>query len=207
MERKSWLEQMKEFEHSSQETGQEKRRKSTFRLGEQFWKKPFFLGGLGLILLFFFISLMITSGDDQQQSPGELQEISSKLQRFEDRLAAVEESLSDQHEEMLLMQSADSNLGDRLQDVAQDLEKLQNQFQEMQKQASSQEEQKPPSSLPAAEKEEGDDFVYHEVQSGENLFRISQQYETTVQRLRELNGLDQDQPLQPGQKLKVGSKD
>ncbi len=226
MERKSWLEQMKEFEHSSQEEDQEKRRKITYTPGGEFWKKPFFLGGLGLILLLFFISLLFTSGNGEQNQVSEqLQEVNKELQQFEDRISAVEEGLNAQEEELLLMQSADSNLGDKQQDLDQGLEKLENQMQTLQKQIASAEEQGQTTDRDASPtgedddaredddaKEDGDagedgDFVYHEVESGENLFRISRRYEISVERLRQLNDLGQDEPLQPGQKLKVGRKD
>jgi LysM repeat protein len=206
MERKNWLEQMKEFEDSSQEQGPEPRRRKTYTSKEQFWKKPYFLGGLGLILLLFFISLVFSSGEESSPSTQELQGISKNVERLEQRLAAVEDSLKDQQEEMLLMQSADSNLGDSLKKVTQNMQKLQKQMQGLETKVADIEQQGSSARGAAAKEQGGRDFVYHEVQSGENLFRISQRHDTTVERIRELNGLDPDQPIQPGQKLKVGTR-
>jgi membrane-bound lytic murein transglycosylase D len=44
---------------------------------------------------------------------------------------------------------------------------------------------------------------YHEVSRGETLFRISKQYGITVNQLRQLNNLKENQAIYPGQKLLV----
>jgi LysM repeat protein len=43
----------------------------------------------------------------------------------------------------------------------------------------------------------------HEVQQGENLYRIALKYEISVDDLCNLNGISTDQFIQPGQKLAV----
>ncbi|MFH0731203.1 MAG: LysM peptidoglycan-binding domain-containing protein [Pseudomonadota bacterium] len=45
--------------------------------------------------------------------------------------------------------------------------------------------------------------TYHEVRAGETLFRISKQYNLTVDALRRLNKLTEKDPITPGQKLMV----
>lgn len=44
--------------------------------------------------------------------------------------------------------------------------------------------------------------VYHIVQAGETLWRIAQEYETTVEAIKSLNGLS-NETIQPGQRLQV----
>lgn len=44
---------------------------------------------------------------------------------------------------------------------------------------------------------------YHTVQAGENLFRISQKYGLTVEQLRRLNGMKENDVLKAGQRLVV----
>jgi len=44
---------------------------------------------------------------------------------------------------------------------------------------------------------------YHTVQKGETLYRISKQYGISVEELRKLNNLSEDQPIYTGQKLRI----
>jgi len=55
--------------------------------------------------------------------------------------------------------------------------------------------------LDAAKADSGE-AVYHTVRRGESLWRIARQYNTTVQRLRGLNGLPSGR-LRPGQRIRV----
>jgi LysM repeat protein len=45
--------------------------------------------------------------------------------------------------------------------------------------------------------------VTHTVRRGDTLFAIAQQYNTSVDQLRRLNGLNRRGKIYPGQKLKV----
>jgi LysM repeat protein len=45
--------------------------------------------------------------------------------------------------------------------------------------------------------------VHHEVQSGETLYAIGRRYGISVEELRRLNDLGNDNTIQPGQKLIV----
>jgi LysM repeat protein len=44
---------------------------------------------------------------------------------------------------------------------------------------------------------------YHTVQKGETLYRISKQYGISLEELRKLNNLSEDQPIYTGQKLRI----
>jgi LysM repeat protein len=44
----------------------------------------------------------------------------------------------------------------------------------------------------------------HTVQEGENLFRIGLQYDITADQIRRWNDLGPNEPIHPGQKLKIG---
>jgi hypothetical protein len=48
-----------------------------------------------------------------------------------------------------------------------------------------------------------DDAAFHTVGRGENLFRIALRHQTTVEQLRAANNLQADDPIRPGQKLKL----
>jgi LysM repeat protein len=54
----------------------------------------------------------------------------------------------------------------------------------------------------------GEGPVYHQVQKGQNLFRISLKYDVEVEELRRWNDLGKNEPIYPGQKLivKPGSR-
>lgn len=43
----------------------------------------------------------------------------------------------------------------------------------------------------------------HTVGDGETLWGIARRYETTVESLRRANNLDEDDQIQPGQKLRI----
>jgi membrane-bound lytic murein transglycosylase D len=43
----------------------------------------------------------------------------------------------------------------------------------------------------------------HTVGEGETLWGIARRYETTVENLRRANDLDEDDQIQPGQKLRI----
>lgn len=201
MEKKNWLEQLKDFEHSGQESTKGPRRSHRFPAGDQFWKKPIFLGGAGVILLLFIITLVLTAGGKQDR-PQNLQEIFSRLDQMDNQLAILESRIKDQEQEMRLIQEADSKLSQGLQEFGQDLRNMQEKLQSVSQDLSKLESRAPTESAVP----EDNDYIYHEVQSGENLYRISQHYETSVQKIRELNGLGPDEPILPGQKLKVGSR-
>ncbi len=208
MEKKNWLEELKDLENSGQEEKKQSKRKIRSRRPvEQFWKKPFFLGGLGLILLLFVLSLALTSGQDDQAGAEKLDAALARLNQMDNRIAALEEQIKDHEQEMLLMQSADSNFSTRLQEFGQELKNMQDQIQTVQQELEDLEAPEP-REVAAPEQPEADaDFIYHEVQSGENLFRIALEYNTSVENLRDLNDLEEGDALQPGQELKVGTRD
>ena len=71
---------------------------------------------------------------------------------------------------------------------------------EKQKQSASEVKGKPSTpSKPAVSTEK----QYHTVQKGETLYRISKQYGISVEELRKLNNLSEDQPIYTGQKLQI----
>ncbi len=206
MEKKNWLEQLKDFEHSNQENPQPKRRFRQFPAGNQFWKKPIFLASAGVILLVFIISLVLITAGGKQDSPQNLQEIFSRLEQMENQLAMLENRISDQEQEMHLIQEADTKLSQGLQEFGQDLKNMQEELQSVSQDLSKQESRAQTEPAVPEDTDEDTDYIYHEVQPGENLYRISQSYETSVQKIRELNGLGPDEPILPGQRLKVGSR-
>jgi LysM repeat protein len=59
---------------------------------------------------------------------------------------------------------------------------------------------KPPQEKTPAEKSPG---TFHVVEKGENLFRISVRYNVALDRLAEINDMNVNDPIYPGQKIKI----
>ncbi|WNJ19723.1 LysM domain-containing protein [Pontibacter sp. G13] len=56
--------------------------------------------------------------------------------------------------------------------------------------------------------ESGNDWElqYHKIQSGDNLYKLSRQYDLTLEDLMDLNGLNNQSTIYPGQRIVVGKK-
>ena len=80
------------------------------------------------------------------------------------------------------------------------MEALAQKVEALEKQTTAESRRKPSApSKPAVSTEE----QYHTVQKGETLYRISKKYGISVEELRKLNNLSEDQPINTGQKLRI----
>lgn len=55
------------------------------------------------------------------------------------------------------------------------------------------------------EKTSGDSFQYHTIIKGDNLFKIAQKYNTTIESIKRLNSFGMNYNLLPGKQIKVGT--
>lgn len=162
------------------------------------------IGGAGIILLIILIALFSGRGD--KLSPEDLPSIQFGLNQFEQRITRLEGIydkivfLEKQGEEL---QESLAETGKSARFLALRLDKLTQNVDRLQKIVAP---------LPA--KTEGPLTIqrktfplvkgrYHEVRRGDSLYRIAQQYGTSVGELCRLNNMTPNQVIHPGQKLLV----
>jgi LysM repeat protein len=176
------------------------RRKSVIDFRAQ--RKTLILGGAGVLLLIILIVLF--SGGDGKLSTGDLTSIQVRLDQLEKRLTRLEgieaRIASLEKQEQRPMQSA----ADRSEEsLTQRLETLSHRIDQLEKTMASA-PAKTEASVPSQRKPSPPDKgPYHEVRSGENLYRIALQYGITVDELCRLNNMTPEQVIHPGQKLLV----
>jgi LysM repeat protein len=182
------------------------------------WKKifgrsetPFFIMGAGLVVLVVIFFVIAPKGGNQdvlrqvdllseriqkaEEKLGNMEALLKGAAQAESRTAAVDKSLPK-------FDSADASASLKMDRMADELSLMQKDINALKSQKIAARE------IPTASKNTGKaqsapQAVYHEVQSGETLYRISRQYNISVDSLRRLNGLSEQAAIHPGQKLKV----
>ena len=201
--------EMKEFEKQiaddlgyTRKDENTRRRKSILNFNPR--RKTLILGGAGILILIVLIALF--SGGDNKLSTGDLTSIQVKLDQLENRLthlegmeariASLERQEKGWEQSVAEVDRSGKSLTQRLDKLAQKVDQLETRV----------------ASAPA--KTEAPDPIqrrpfppdkgrYHEVRSGESLYRIALQYGVTVDELCRLNNLTPEQAIHPGQKLLV----
>ena len=165
-------------------------------------RKTLMLGGAGILILIVLIALF--SGDDNKLSTGELSSIQIRLDKLERRLTHLESveariaSLEKQQKGLpqSMADTSGRSLTQRLDNLTQKIDQLEKGMAPVPAKAEAPYplQRKP---FPLAKSR------YHEVRSGENLYRIALQYGITVDELCRLNNITPDQVIRPGQRLLV----
>ncbi len=162
------------------------------------------LGGAGMLILMVLIALFSGSGD--KLSTGDLGKILAGLDRLGQRLTLLEgvaervELLEKQGKEMrrsfLEADRSGRDLAGRLDELAQRFDRLQERMASAEVRAKG---------LPSIQRKPTPlgKRRYHEVRSGENLYRIARQYGVSVHELCRLNDITPGQVIYPGQRLLV----
>ena len=199
--------EMKEFEEQiaddlgyTRKDENTRRRKSILDFKPQ--RKTLLLGGAGILILIVLIALF--SGGDNKLSTGDLSSIQIRLDQLENRLTHLESVeariASLERQEKGLPQSMADRSGKSL---TQRLDKLAQKVDQLEKRTASApgktEAPYPIQRIPLPP----DKGRYHEVRSGETLYRISRQYGISMDELCRLNNLTPEQAIHPGHKLLV----
>lgn len=167
-------------------------------------RKFLILGGVGIFLLMVLIALLSGGGD--RLPAGDLNKILVRLDRLEDRLIRLEGvadrvDLLEKQEKDLRQSIVETDRSGR--GLTQRLDKLAGRFDSLQKRIASAEAranvlpsiQRKPASLAKR--------LYHEVRSGDSLYRIARQHGISVDELCRLNDITREQVIYPGQRLLV----
>lgn len=177
-------------------------RKSIFNFKPQ--RKTLILGGAGILLLIILIALF--SGDGSELSKKDLTTISARVDLLEKRLTRLEEvqlkiASLEKHGKVLQQSIVETDRSTKF--LEQRLDTLIHKLDMLEKGTALIPEktevptaiQKRPLSL--------DKKRFHEVRSGETLYRIAKRYGLSVDELCRLNNITPNQVIHPGQKLLV----
>jgi LysM repeat protein len=209
VDRKTFIDDFEDLDESHQRPKNSRQRKKGFQLPvpEPLQKYiPWIIGGAFLLLLL----ILFIGGDDSPQTDihSTLKMVSERIQELEDKMArlaqdqeelrqAVAQVSSEQDLDQVLeqLQAMQTDLETFKSTTRQDITRLENAQQKLLSGA------QPPSRDTGATAQ---DVKVHTVQEGENLFRIGLQYDITADQIRRWNDLGPNEPIHPGQKLKIG---
>lgn len=170
-------------------------------------KRFLLIAGGALIALFFVLALFSFFFGRGPGGTGEQDLIRNKVSKMEGevmRLKAMEERVINL-EKNLALQGVPATGAEGA--LAEKLEALSKRVEALEKKPASAE--KPAAAAPAVKEKLKKETAapgkkrYHEVKKGETLYQISKKYGISVTELRNLNNLNPEQSIQPGQKIQV----
>ena len=160
--------------------------------------------GVGIVIVVLMVILVFRGGDNVSKE--EFKSLGSRLDQIERRLAsyeAAEKKISSFESQfqtisqsLARVDGADKTLRERMDRLAQQVEKLATPPGPAPKATTPPPQKTPPPKSTSR---------YHEVAPGETLFQIAGKYSMSVEDLRRLNKIKPGQTLQPGQKLLVST--
>ena len=201
--------EMKEFEEQiaddlgyTRKDENTRRRKSILNFNPQ--RKTLILGGAGILILIVLIALF--SGGDNKLSTRDLSSIQIRLDKLDKRLThlgGMEARIASLEKKEKWWEQSVAEVDRSGRSLTQRLDKLTQKVDQMEKRIAS-----APAKTEAPYPIQRRPFPlakgrYHEVRSGETLYRIALQYGISVDELCRLNNLTPEQAIQPGQKLLV----
>jgi LysM repeat protein len=171
-------------------------------------KKSMILGVIGIVVLVILIAVFFGGGGLSQ---GDLAPLQAKLdlierrlthlQGLESRIAFLENQEAELQQLILDLDKSGRSLGEQVDEISKKLGGVETEKStapaRVKAKALGTAAEKPVS----AEKER-----YHNVSSGETLYRIAKQYGISVRELCRLNSISPNQAIYPGQKLLVPSQ-
>jgi len=160
--------------------------------------------GVGIVIVVLIVILVFRGGNNVSKE--EFESLGKRLDQIERRLASSEAaekkiaSFESQfqtiNQSFARMDGADKTLRERMDRLAQQMEKLATPPGPAPKATTPPPQKTPPPKSTSR---------YHEVAPGETLFQIAGKYSVSVEDLRRLNKIKPGQTLQPGQKLLVST--
>ena len=167
-------------------------------------RKILILGGTGILLLIVLIAIFFRNGNELATE--DLPTIQTRLSQLEKRITCLE----GMEDKIVFLDKQDKDLLDYVAEtdesskyLAQQLEKLAQKVDRLEERLAS-----APAKTEAPLTLQRKPFPltkghYHEVRLGDTLYKIAQQYGTSVHELCRLNNITPGQVIHPGQKLLV----
>ncbi len=167
-------------------------------------KRFLLIAGGALIALFFVLALFSFFFGRGPGGTGEQDLIRNKVTKMEGevtRLKAMEERVINLEKNLALQSvpatGSEGALAEKLETLSRRVEALEKKPASAEKPAAATVKEKPKKETATTKKR------YHEVKKGETLYQISKKYGISLTELRNLNNLNPEQAIQPGQKLQV----
>ncbi len=184
------------------------------RSSEVFQKKsimPFVIGGLGLVVLVVMLVLILARPNnivDQEY----LQSLETRMQQLEKKLATI--GVLDQTIERIGKQEQDLDQLDKKIDrfestVTTQIDQIIKELGALHQKTAQKPAFRAPTpktvekKQPVASKKTESTTKFHQVQTGETLYRISRRYGLSVEQLQSYNNLAPNAAIYPGQKLRL----
>jgi len=168
-------------------------------------RKTLILGGVGIVLLLIIVIALFSGGgnglstEDLTSIQARLNQLEKRLTRLEgmeDKIVFLEKQEKEMQRSMVEAEKPERSLTQRLDKLSQKADQLEKTMTPVPaKTETPLIMQRQPFSL--------DKGQYHEVRSGDTLYRIAQQYGTSVEELCHLNHITPTQVIYPGQRLLV----
>ncbi len=187
---------------------------------------PFILLGIGLVVviaLFFFFAPKEKPNNTVQQMgrfSERFQQIEEKIVTLDaslQKLAIIENDIADLQKKIGRLESVDASAALRIDRISKDFNSLKQEINNLatQKKTSAivvPSQKKAPAIVappqkkaPVATEPSSNESpaIYHQVQKGETLYRISQDYKVSIDTIYRLNSLSKKSAIYPGQKLLI----
>ena len=206
MEKKSWINKLDDLDEDQPRENNNPRRRQ-FGMG----RPPdnlisYIAGGAGIALVIILVVIFARGGSDV--SSQEIQEISSRLETLEERMQSLENQAEQRQVAFVDVLETARDLNRRLEMQRENIDDMRQNLAALEEDPPARPDPEPAQPTEPAERPEteaNDEHVYHEVQAGENLFRIGLEYGLSPDEIRELNNLGPNEPIHPGQKLRVSN--
>lgn len=166
------------------------------------------LAAIVALILILIVVLFFRTGKDA--STAELQQVYSRLDTLETQLNKFENREEERQKTFVQLVQSEEDVRSGLESQREAIDDIRQKIAEMEKIAQrpvpAPQKREEPKPEPRPEPEAPRDTVTHEVQRGENLYRIGLKYNMSVDDLLRLNNLSPNDSIYPGQKLVVGTK-
>jgi len=208
-----WIEDLEEFEASSQDNPPGSTRKPRRRFFQR-GNLPFVLLGAGALLLLLIVGAGLLGGNGQTDERASLQEMAARLTKLQKQIEAVQA-----RQDELLQRMSDLEPEYKFDTLFQNVNTLSNEMEAVKKEletelsaldkklAKAGAEQRGDGGSPPASPDSGSGGEQaarvHVVEKGDNLYRIGLQYGVEPGQIRKWNDLGPEEPIYPGQELIV----
>lgn len=214
MERKNWINKLDELEGDSPPPRSNKKNTFNFDFSRENLL-VYGLAGAGLLIVVLLVVILASGGSSV--STRDMQELRARIHDLEERFARISGEESNEQDLFARVVQTQEEQQRILEEQRETLDDLRQRIAGLDKQGAGQESagredrQSPePSSEDSASSPDEQPAAgnrVHEVQSGDNLFRIGLRYDISVEDLRRLNDLSPNDSIYPGQKLIVGPRE
>lgn len=169
-------------------------------------KRTFLLGGAVIVILSVLISLFLGSGGVTRRDLGPIQTRVGLLEEKLARLEAMESRITYLENREIELQQYITDVDRSRRSLATQLEKTTGVLDRLEDTVSGISGKRKARGGAVARPVSPVEGRYHEVRSGETLYRIAQRYHISLKELCRLNNITPEESIYPGQRLLVGPK-